>query len=85
MGMLTFLVGWGDFVISFLLISSEELIPISMGIYKTSLEATAYGQLRINYGVQTAISLIYMIPPIVLYLLFRQRLIKGMTAGAVKG
>ncbi len=85
MGMLTFLVGWGDFVVSFLLISSEELIPISMGIYKTSLQATAYGQIRINYGVQTAISLIYMIPPIVLYLLFRQHLIKGMTAGAVKG
>lgn len=85
MGMLTFLAGWGDFVVSFLLISSERLIPISMGIYKTSLEANAYGQLRTDYGLQTAISLIYMIPPIVLYLLFRQHLIKGMTAGAIKG
>ena len=85
MAMLSFLAGWGDFVVSFLLISSEKLIPISMGIYKTSLEATAYGQLRVNYGVQTAISLLYMVPPIVLYLLFRQHLIRGMTAGAIKG
>lgn len=85
MGMMAFLVGWGDFLVNLLLISSDELLPISMGIYKTSLEATAYGQLRVNYGLQTAISLLYMVPPVLLYLLFQRYLIRGMVLGAVKG
>jgi len=84
-GMMAFVGGWGDFTISLILLNSEKLYPISMGIYKASLEATSWGYVSVDYGVMTAISLIYLIPPFIIFSLTQKYLVKGMVLGAVKG
>jgi len=84
-GMMAFVSGWGDFTISLILLNSEELFPISMGIYKASLDATSWGYVTVDYGLMTAISLVYLIPPSIAFFLTQRYLVKGMVIGAVKG
>jgi len=84
-GMMAFVGGWGDFTISLILLNSDKLFPISMGIYKASLDATSWGYVTVDYGLMTAISLIYLIPPSIVFFLTQKYLVKGMMLGAVKG
>lgn len=83
-GLMSFVAGWGDFTTNLILISSERLYPISLGIYKASLEATSWGYTTINYGVLAAICLVYLIPPMLAFLFTHRYLLKGMVLGAVK-
>jgi len=84
-GMMSFVSGWGDFTVSLILLNSEELFPISMGIYKASLTAQSWGYATVDYGLMTAIALIYLIPPAVVFFLTQKYLVRGMVLGAVKG
>ncbi|MBC7099174.1 carbohydrate ABC transporter permease [Candidatus Bipolaricaulota bacterium] len=83
-GLMSFVAGWGDFTTNLILISSEKLYPISMGIYKASIEATSWGYVSVDYGVMCAIGMLYMIPPMVAFLFTHRYLVKGMVLGAVK-
>jgi len=83
-GLMSFVAGWGDFTTNLLLISSEKLYPISLGIYKASLEATSWGYTTIDYGVMCAIALLFMLPPMIAFLFTHRYLVKGMVLGAVK-
>ena len=81
---MAFVAGWGDFSTNLILISSEKLYPISMGIYKASIESTSWGYVSVDYGVMCAISLLYMVPPMIAFLFTHKHLVKGMVLGAVK-
>lgn len=81
---MAFIGGWGDFAVSLILLSREELFPISMGIYKASVEATSWGYVTVDYGVMTAISLVYMLFPVLAFLLTHRYLVTGMVIGAVR-
>lgn len=83
-GLMAFVGGWGDFTVSLLLLTSGHLFPISMGIYKASIEATSWGYVSVDYGVMSAICLIYIIPPALAFLFTHRYLVKGMVMGAVK-
>ena len=83
-GLMAFVAGWGDFSTNLILISSEKLYPISMGIYKASIESTSWGYVSVDYGVMCAISLLYMVPPMIAFLFTHKYLVKGMVLGAVK-
>ena len=83
-GLMSFVAGWGDFTTSLILISSEKLYPISMGMYKASIEATSWGYVSVDYGVMCAIGVLYLIPPMVAFLFTHRYLVKGMVLGAVK-
>lgn len=83
-GLMSFVAGWGDFTTNLILLSSEELYPISMGLYKASIEATSWGYVSVDYGVMCAIGLIYLIPPMLAFLFTHRYLVKGMVLGAVK-
>ena len=83
-GLMSFVAGWGDFTTSLIMLSSEELYPISMGLYKASIEATSWGYVSVDYGVMCAIGLIYLIPPMLAFLFTHRYLVKGMVLGAVK-
>ena len=86
-GMMAFISAWGDFTVSLLLISSGGNTPISLVIFKKSIEtsfATA-GYVTIDYGLMTAISLIYLAVPVIVFLFAQKHLVRGMTIGAVKG
>ena len=83
-GLMSFVAGWGDFTTNLILISSEKLYPISMGMYKASIEATSWGYVSVDYGVMCAIGVLYLIPPMVAFLFTHRYLVKGMVLGAVK-
>lgn len=84
-GLMSFVAGWGDFTVSLILLNSEELFPISMGIYKASITAQSWGYVTVNYGLMAAIALVYLIPPVMVFLVAQKHLVRGMMIGAVKG
>jgi multiple sugar transport system permease protein len=78
-GLFAFLAAWGDFLIPLIILRSPTTFPIAMGLYR------AFGdQGNVDFGFLTALAVIYSIPSVVLYLIARQSLVKGMTAGSVK-
>ncbi len=83
-GLVAFVNGWGDFIVSLILIDHEPLSPISMGIFHASLAATSTAEATVDYGVMAAISLLYLWPPLLAFLGSQRYIIHGMVLGAVK-
>jgi raffinose/stachyose/melibiose transport system permease protein len=52
-------------------------IPLAISEFK--------GRYNIDYGGIVSASLLFIIPQLVFYGIFQKHIIKGMTAGAVKG
>ena len=76
---MTFKSAWGEFMIPLILLRKMELMPLSVGIF------TALGEYGVvDYGLLSALSLVYVIPPVVGYIFIRKYLVKGMV-GYVKG
>ncbi|MBR2581808.1 MAG: carbohydrate ABC transporter permease [Oscillospiraceae bacterium] len=74
-----FLTCWNEFVFANLLVSSEKLRTIQVGIrYFTN-------QFSTDYVSMYAAIMISIIPSIIGYVLFQEQIIAGMTSGAVKG
>jgi len=78
-GTLAFLNTWNDFLYAQVLISSPELKTLTQGI------ANLKGQYGTDYGLMSAGLVITIIPVTIIYILFQEQVVKGMTAGAVKG
>lgn len=74
-----FLTCWNEFVFANLIVSSEKLRTIQVGIrYFTN-------QFSTDYVSMYAAIVISIIPSILGYVLFQEQIISGMTSGAVKG
>ena len=74
-----FLTCWNEFVFANLLVSSEKLRTIQVGIrYFTN-------QFSTDYVSMYAAIVISIVPSIIGYVLFQEQIIAGMTSGAVKG
>ena len=74
-----FLTCWNEFVFANLLVSSEKLRTIQVGIrYFTN-------QFSTDYVSMYAAIMISIIPSIIGYIIFQEQIISGMTSGAVKG
>lgn len=74
-----FLTCWNEFVFANLIISSEKLRTIQVGIrYFTN-------QFSTDYVSMYAAIVISIVPSILGYVLFQEQIISGMTSGAVKG
>ena len=75
-GLLSFLAGWGDFLIPLILLRSPDRFPISMGLFR------AFNDMgNVDFGYLTAISVIYSLPSLVMYLFARKFLMKGIVSG----
>ncbi|WP_163853824.1 carbohydrate ABC transporter permease [Paenibacillus elgii] len=76
---LGFLRFWNDFAFALVFISKPALktIPLSLSVF-----ATGYAT---DYKLTMAAMSIAVLPTIIVYLLFQEQIMKGMTAGAVKG
>ncbi|WP_025847453.1 carbohydrate ABC transporter permease [Paenibacillus ehimensis] len=76
---LGFLRFWNDFAFALVFISKPALktIPLSLSVF-----ATGYST---DYKLTMAAMSIAVLPTIIVYLLFQEQIMKGMTAGAVKG
>jgi multiple sugar transport system permease protein len=78
--LLNFITGWANFYIPFILLSSTQKLPIAVTIYQFF---GSYGQ--VEYGRLAAFSILYCIPPAVLYVFTGGRLGGSLSSGAFKG
>lgn len=75
---MTFIFAWGQFQIPLILLRKMEMMPLSVGLF------SAYGEHGvINFGFLSALSLIYALPPVIIYFFIRKYMVKGM-AGYTK-
>ena len=78
-GTFCFIYSWNEFIMALLLTSSESSRTLQLGIrFFTSQFVT-------DYTAMYAAIVITIIPSIVVYFIFQNRIISGLTAGAVKG
>ena len=71
---------WGQFILPFLLISKDSLLPVSVGIL---MMQGSYQQ--ISTHLIAAASVLAMLPAVVLVLILQKFVIKALMAGALKG
>ncbi|WP_349305418.1 carbohydrate ABC transporter permease [Bacillus sp. FJAT-50079] len=76
---LNFIYNWNEFSFALVLINDPELQTLPLGL------ANFAGQFTTNYGAQMAGLTMSLIPIVIFYILFEKNIVKGMTAGAVKG
>jgi raffinose/stachyose/melibiose transport system permease protein len=78
-GTFVFLYSWNEFIYALLLTSSVKARTLQLGIrfFKS--------QFITDYTSMYAAIVLSVIPTIVVYVLFHEKIIKGMTSGAVKG
>ena len=78
---ITFFTAWNDFVFAISLTSSERArtVPAALAFF------TGASQFEQPTGAIMAASVVVTIPVVILVLLFQQRIVAGLTSGAVKG
>jgi len=78
-GTYALLLAWNDYLYQFLLLSSKQsmTVPVALAQFLNSDEAPW------NYMMATAV--IYSLPPIATYYMFRTKMTGGLTMGGVKG
>lgn len=78
-GTYALLLAWNEYLYQFLLLSSKRsmTVPVALAQFLNSDEAPW------NYMMATAI--VYALPPLAVYYLFRGRMTAGLTMGGVKG
>ena len=78
LGIYTFMEQWRDFIWPLIAISSESKKTIPVGL------STLVSIFRTDYGVYMATLMTSLLPGMIVFLIFQQYFIKGMTAGALK-
>ena len=79
MGILSFISGWNSFLWPILVTNTKEMRLLSNGL---SAFATESGT---NVQLQMAASTIAIVPILILYLIFRKQIIRGVVKSGVKG
>ncbi len=70
---------WNEFLFALVFLSGKEHQTVPLGL------ATFRGQYSTNHTTMMAGVVIAMIPTIIIYIMLRDNIMKGMTAGSVKG
>jgi len=76
---LNFIYNWNEYLFALVLISSESLKTLPLGI------ANFVGVETASLTLQMSALTIALVPIIIFYLILQKQLVNGMTAGAVKG
>ena len=78
-GTYALLLAWNEYLYAFLLLSSDNTItvPVALGKFLNSDEAP--------WNYLMAASMVYALPPLVIYYAFRRYMAAGLTMGGVKG
>lgn len=74
-----FLQNWNEFLFALTFVTEGRMRTLPTGIYAL-LSSEFYG----NYPILAASLVLFSVPVLVLYFLFQQQFIEGLTAGAVK-
>ncbi|WP_222706671.1 carbohydrate ABC transporter permease [Lacisediminihabitans profunda] len=78
--MLTFMGIWGDFLTPLVMLQSQELYPLSIGLFRAFSDHN-----HVDWGLLAASAIVYVAPPAVLYTFVRKHLLRSSLGGAVKG
>jgi multiple sugar transport system permease protein len=78
--MLTFMGVWGDFLTPLVMLQSQDLYPLSIGLFRAFSEHN-----RVDWGLLAASSIVYVAPPAILYVFVRKHLLRSSLGGALKG
>ncbi len=78
-GTLGFLNCWNEYLFAYVLIGSEPSKTLTQGVMALT------GQYSTDYALVCAGLVVSMLPLWLVYMLFQEQIVKGMTAGAVKG
>jgi len=70
---------WNEYLMSFILLSSQKKFPISVGL------KYFIGEFTTDYASLAAGSIIALIPPLLLFGYVQKHLVGGLSVGAVKG
>lgn len=78
-GLMAFLFSWNEFMFALSLTSTSRSQTLTIGIagFVTSFQTF--------WGKMSAMGILFMIPALILAFIFQKDLVKGLTAGAVKG
>jgi raffinose/stachyose/melibiose transport system permease protein len=76
---LSFFGAWNDLILALILLKDNTMQTISLGLVSFTNEQFS------NYTGQFAAVIVSIIPTLVLYFILQKQIMKGMTAGAVKG
>jgi raffinose/stachyose/melibiose transport system permease protein len=76
---ISFMALWNEFLFALIFLSGEKFYTIPLGL------ATFRGQYDTNTTVMLAGTVISIIPTIIIYIILRNNIIKGLTSGAIKG
>jgi multiple sugar transport system permease protein len=79
-GVYTFLKAWDDFVMSLIIMQSEKMRTLPVGIAQSFL-----GEYCHDYASMMAFAVAGSAPIVLLFVFFQKYMIEGLTAGAVKG
>jgi raffinose/stachyose/melibiose transport system permease protein len=78
-GTLAFLNCWNEYLFAYTLIPTDRLKTLTQGVMSLT------GTYATNYGLLCAGLIFSILPVWLIYLVFQEQIVKGMTAGAVKG
>ena len=79
-GIYSFLVAWDDYLYASTLIQNDALRTLSTGVTLRYL-----GELSYDWSLVNSIAVVGTLPMVFLFFFFQKYMIKGLTAGAVKG
>ncbi|MCC7371526.1 MAG: carbohydrate ABC transporter permease [Chloroflexi bacterium] len=74
-----FLQNWNEFLFALTFITDSSMRTLPTGIYAL-ISSEFYG----NYGLLAAALVLFSMPVLILYFIFQQQFIEGLTAGALK-
>ncbi|MFK0161004.1 carbohydrate ABC transporter permease [Rhizobium sp. NPDC090279] len=78
-GLFSFISAWGDFLMPLTFLSSPELQPLPLGLFRAYLRVNT-----VDYGFLAALAFIYLLPAVIAFGFARRFLVQTF-AGGVKG
>lgn len=76
-GAFAFINAWNEFLFAFILAGNQPLLTVQLFAF--------IGQYGPEYGNLMASAVLVAIPPVVIFMLMQRYMVRGLTAGAVKG
>ena len=79
-GMFSFIFSWNEYLYALFFTTGEAVrtLPVGLQVFLT-------GELSVQWGVINAQAVITTMPIVLVFMLFQQHLVRGLTAGAIKG
>ena len=75
----SFLLSWNNYLYALVFINSDFKRPVTVGLQ------VLLGRYALDYSLIMAACVILIAPPILIFFLFQRYIVKGLTAGAMKG